>query len=31
MADTPAPLMYGYSDANWATTDIDERRRTCIG
>ena len=22
--------MYGYSDADWATTDIDERR-TCIG
>jgi hypothetical protein len=30
MADTPAPLMYGYSDADWATTDIDERH-TCIG
>jgi hypothetical protein len=30
MADTPAPLMYGYSDADWATTDIDVRR-TCIG
>jgi hypothetical protein len=30
MADTPAPLLYGYSDADWATTDIDERR-TCIG
>jgi hypothetical protein len=30
MADTPAPLMYGHSDADyWATTDIDERR-TCI-
>ena len=30
MLDTPAPLLYGYSDADWATTDIDERR-TCIG
>jgi hypothetical protein len=28
--NTPAPLLYGYSDAEWATTDIDERR-TCIG
>jgi hypothetical protein len=28
--NTPAPLLYGYSDADWATTDIDERR-TCIG
>jgi hypothetical protein len=26
MADTPAPLMYGYPEADWATTDIDERR-----
>ena len=30
VVDTPAPLLYGYSDADWATTDIDERR-TCIG
>jgi hypothetical protein len=30
MADTPAPLLYRYSDPDWATTDIDERR-TCIG
>jgi hypothetical protein len=28
MVDTPAPLMYGYSDADWATTNIDGRR-TC--
>jgi hypothetical protein len=28
--NTPAPQLYGYSDADWATTDIDERR-TCIG
>jgi hypothetical protein len=27
--NTPAPLLYGYSDADWATTDIDERW-TCI-
>ena len=25
VCDTPAPLLYGYSDADWATTDIDER------
>ena len=30
VVDTPAPLLYGYSDADWATTDVDERR-TCIG
>jgi hypothetical protein len=30
MQDTPAPIMYGYSDADWATSDIDERR-SCIG
>jgi hypothetical protein len=30
IVDTPAPLLYGYSDADWATTDLDERR-TCIG
>ena len=30
IVDTPAPLLYGYSDADWATTDIDETR-TCIG
>jgi hypothetical protein len=30
IADTPAPLLYGYSDADWATTDLD-KRRTCIG
>ena len=30
VVDAPAPLLYGYSDADWATTDVDERR-TCIG
>ena len=30
VCDTSAPLLYEYSDADWATTDIDERR-TCIG
>jgi hypothetical protein len=30
MQDTPAPFMYGYSDADWATSDVDERR-SCIG
>jgi hypothetical protein len=30
VVDTPAPLLYGYSDADWATTDLD-KRRTCIG
>ena len=30
IVDTPAPLFDGYSDADCATTDIDERR-TCIG
>ena len=30
VCDRPAPLLYGYSDAHWATVDIDERR-TCIG
>jgi hypothetical protein len=30
MVDTAAPLLYGYSDADWGTTDIDDRR-TCIG
>ena len=30
IVDTSAPLFYGYSDADWATTDIDEGR-ICIG
>ena len=30
VVDTPASLLYGYSNADWATTDVDERR-TCIG
>ena len=30
ITDTLAPLMYGASDSDWATTDIDERR-SCIG
>ena len=30
VSDTLAPLLYGYSDADWATTDVDERP-TCIG
>ena len=28
--EDPAPLMYGRSDADWATSDVDERR-TVIG
>ena len=30
VVDSSAPLLYGFSDADWATTDLDERR-TCIG
>jgi hypothetical protein len=30
MGTATAPLMYGYSDADWATSDVDDRR-TCIG
>jgi hypothetical protein len=30
IADDSAPLMYGRSDADWATSDVDERR-TVIG
>jgi hypothetical protein len=26
MTSDPAPLMYGYTDADWATSDIDKRR-----
>ena len=28
VCDTPAPLLYGFSDADWASTDIDERSDT---
>ena len=30
VVDSSEPLLYGYSDTDWATTDLDDMQ-TCIG